>query len=128
MAITFFLDCGFITDTQLDKPTNVNEPIEDDFSHFVGSNVQIFKDGSVRVVPKPVDEIDANEEVDETETKWLSITRKQLKRKKKNNNNKRRFLSTKDKRFKRIKSGESGKQKVEIKSDWGLNIFYWILN
>ena len=94
IAITFFLDCGFISDIKLDKNIRENKPIEDDFSHFYKSNVRVFKDGDVKVVPKPAKEVNDSEEIDAFETKWLSMNSKRQNRKRSNtfrSNPKRKF-------------------------------------
>ena len=109
MNITFFLDCAFISDTNLDRPDSAKEPIEDDFSHFVNSNVQIFPNGSVKVVPKKED-IDTTEEIDEVEAKWLEIDGKKRKK-----NNKRKGLFKSKRKFKRTKITKNVDQEIENK-------------
>jgi hypothetical protein len=81
-AITFFLDCGFVSDTKLERPKHINEPIEDEFSHFINSNIQVFSNGEVKVVQRKDDNC-SDEEMDEFEKEWIDQSKKTNKRKRK---------------------------------------------
>ncbi len=81
-AITFFLDCGFVSDTKLERPKHINQPIEDEFSHFINSNIQVFSNGEVKVVERK-DGNCSDEDMDEFEKEWISKNKKTNKRKRK---------------------------------------------
>ncbi|CAG2179261.1 unnamed protein product, partial [Oppiella nova] len=86
IAVTFFMDCGFIGGVTLERKSRDNKgPIEDEFSHFVNSNIQVFSNGDIRVVPKQEETADGDEKADETESKWLSETQRNDSRKKSKN-------------------------------------------
>lgn len=106
------MDCGFISDVTLVKNTKSNEPIEDEFSHFINSNVQVFKDGSVKVVPKSAEEGEDISEVDPMEAKWLSRNQNNLKQKK-NLKRKRKQFNYKQKTRNSFKRRKTYNKSVE---------------
>ncbi|XP_054163222.1 uncharacterized protein LOC128961043 [Oppia nitens] len=84
MAITFYLDCGLISDIYLERKHSDQSPIEDDFSHFLNAKLKVFRSGDVKVVANDdgVDDDDAMDEDMVAEKQFLAITEKDDKRKK----------------------------------------------
>jgi hypothetical protein len=71
-----------VSDTKLERPKHINEPIEDEFSHFINSNIQVFSNGEVKVVQRKDDNC-SDEEMDEFEKEWIDQSKKTNKRKRK---------------------------------------------